>query len=164
MALLLLGCLLCVVSAITGIQAFEASSRTGTVITYWKGYWRWLALVYAAIFAVAFYSIYRRFPIAWKLAWVFLIGGAADFIFEAWVGLIHQPYGWVGAIGATIGAIAAVAYWGIWWQQHREYFSPGGPPAGWSPDLSPLRRFAVAMVALALAFMLAAVAMSVFRR
>src|SRR5438093_12186071 len=98
MALLLLGCAAGIISAVTGIQAVEADSRTGTVITHWHGYWRLLALGYAALFALAFYSIYRRFPIAWKLGWVFLVAGAAEFIFQAWVSLIHQPYGWVGAI------------------------------------------------------------------
>ncbi len=78
--------------------------------------------------------------------------------------LLPQPYGWVGVIGAAVGATLVVAYWGIWWQRHREYFSPGGPPAGWSPDLGPLRWFAVGMVAIALIFILAAVAMGIFHR
>jgi hypothetical protein len=164
MTLLLLGCVAGIISAVTGIQAVETDSRTGTVITYWHGYWRLLALGYAAIFAFAFYGIYRRFPIAWKLGWVFLVAGAAEFIFQAWLGLIHQPYGWVGAIAATLGGIAVLAYWGIWWQRHREYFTPEGPPAGWSPDLTPLRWFGVGMVALALVFILAAVAMGIFHR
>jgi len=162
MTLLILGSVVCVFSAITGIQSFYTDSRTGTVITYWHGYWRLLALAYAAIFAMAFYSIYRRLRIAWRLGWVFLVAGAADFIFEAWVGLIHQPYGWVGALAATLGGIAVAAYWGIWWQRHREYFTPEGPPSGWAPDLSPLRWFAMCMVALALAAIMAALALSFF--
>jgi hypothetical protein len=34
-------------------------------------------------------------------------------IFEAWLGLIHQPYGWVGALGATVCVIAVTIYWGF---------------------------------------------------
>ena len=93
MALLLLGCIAGILSAITGVQSFYTDSRTGTVITYWQGSLRWLALVYAAIFAVAFYGIYRRLPIAWKLGWVFLALSVVQFIVEAWLQLIHQPYG-----------------------------------------------------------------------
>jgi hypothetical protein len=162
MTLLILGVVFCVFSAITGIQSFYTDSSTGTVITYWHGYWRLLAFGYAAMFAMAFYGIYRRLPIAWKLGWVFLVGGAADFIFEAWVGLIHQPYGWVGVLAATLGGIAVVAYWGIWWQRHREYFTPEGPPPDWAPDLSPLRRFAIGMVVLALIVIVVALALSFF--
>jgi hypothetical protein len=124
MALLLLGCIACIASAITGVQAFQADSRTGTVISYWQGSWRWLALLYAAIFAVAFYSVYRRFPLAWKLGWVFLIAGAADFIIQAWLGLIDQPYGWVGGIAATLGGIGVAIYWGFWWRKQKPYFVP----------------------------------------
>jgi hypothetical protein len=87
MTLLILGSVFCVFSAISGIQSFYTDSRTSTVITYWDGYWRLLALAYAAIFAIAFYGIYRRLAIAWKLGWVFLVAGVADFIFEAWGGV-----------------------------------------------------------------------------
>ena len=86
------------------------------------------------------------------------------FVVEAAIMLLPQPYGWVGVIGVAVGATLVVAYWGIWWQRHREYFSPDGPPAGWSPDLGPLRWFAVGMVAIALIFILAAVAMGIFHR
>ena len=136
MALLILGCVACLVSAVTGIQALEAGSRIGTVISYQHGYGRLYAVAAAVFFAVAFYGVYRRFPIVWKLGWIFLVAGTADFIVEAWLGLIHRPYGWVGALAATLGGLAMLAYWGIWWQRHREYFAPEGPPPGWAPDLS----------------------------
>jgi len=124
MALLLLGCVVCIFSAITGVQAFEASSRTGTLITYWQGSWRWLAVVYGAIFAVAFYGIYRRFPIAWKLGWVLLIASAVDFIVESWLALIHEPDGWFFAVVATLLVIGVALYWGVWWRKQKHYFTP----------------------------------------
>jgi hypothetical protein len=124
MALLLFSCVACILSAVTGIQAFDANSRTGTVVYYWHSYWRLLALVYAAISALAFYVVYRRYSIAWKLGWVFLIAGAAEFTLQAWLGLIHQPYGWVGAIAATLGGMGAAIYWGFWWRKQKDYFSP----------------------------------------
>jgi len=85
-----------------------------------------------------------------------------DFIFEAWLGLIHQPYGWVGALGATVCVIAVTIYWGIWWQRHRDYFTPNGP-SGWlvtGPDSFAM--FAIGMVALALIFILAALGVGLF--
>ena len=63
MALLLFSCVACILSAVTGIQAFDANSRTGTVVSYWHGYWRLLPLFYAAISALASYDIYRHYPV-----------------------------------------------------------------------------------------------------
>jgi hypothetical protein len=40
MALFLLSAVLCVASALTGIQSFDYDSHTGMTITYWRGYWR----------------------------------------------------------------------------------------------------------------------------
>lgn|ERR1700719_759328 len=122
MALLILSCVLCIVSAITGIQAFEADSRTGTVITYWHGYGRFYAIAGAFVSAVSFYGVYRRSPLAWKLGWLFLFAGAANFIAEAWLGLIHQSYGWIGAVAATLAAVGVTVYWGFWWRKQKPYF------------------------------------------
>ena len=124
MALLLFSCVACILSAVTGIHAFDANSRTGTVVSYWHGYWRLLPLFYAAISALAFYGIYRHYPVVWKLGWVFLIGGAVEFIVLAWLSLIHQPYGWVGAIAATLGGIGVTVYWGFWWRKQKSYVFP----------------------------------------
>jgi hypothetical protein len=124
MSLLLLGCVLSIVSAITGIQAFEADSHTGTVVTYWPGSWRWLALIYAAICGVAFYGIYRRYPIVWKIGFALLCFSAADFIFEAWWMLLPQPQGWVGAVAVTLFLPLVALYWGRWWWRQKPYFFP----------------------------------------
>jgi hypothetical protein len=163
MTLLILFCVFCIISAVTGIQTFETDSRAGTVISYYHGYGRLYALAAAAFFALAFYGVYRRSPITWKLGWLFLLAGAADLIFEAWLGLIHQPYGWMGALAAAAGVIGVTIYWGIWWQRHRDYFARDVLPAGWSPDLTPLRWFGIGMVAIALIFIFAALAMGIFR-
>ena len=68
--LLLCGAVFSMISAISGIQSVNVNPRTGTVITYWHGYGRLLALGYAALMAFAFYGIYQRYPIAWKLGFV----------------------------------------------------------------------------------------------
>jgi hypothetical protein len=102
MTLLLLGVVFSVLSAITGIQSVYSDSRSGTVITYWHGYGRLLALGYAAVLALAFYGIYQRYPFMWKLGFVVWYLSAADCIFEAWRTLLPQPYGWVGATAATV--------------------------------------------------------------
>lgn len=106
---------------------FTGVSHNGTVvqyITYWHDYWRALPLVYAAFFAAAFYGVYRRLPIAWKLGWLYIILGAAHFIFFAWVGLIHQPKGEIGALAATVGGIIVAVYWGARWYKQKSYFIP----------------------------------------
>ena len=122
MTLLLFGAVFGVVSAITGIQSVHGDSRTGTVITYWHGYGRLLALGYAAVLALAFYGIYRRYPIVWKLGFVLWYLSAADFIFEAWRMLLPQPYGWVGATAATVFVPLVALYWASWWRKQRPYF------------------------------------------
>jgi len=73
MALFLLSAVLCVASAITGIQWFDCDSRTGMAIT---GDWRMLALVYAATSVLTFCVIYRRYPIIWKVGF----GGSFPYI------------------------------------------------------------------------------------
>ena len=130
MMVLALLCLLCIVSAITGIQAFELSaiqsgSRTGSVVTYWEGAWRWFALVYAAFFAVAFYGIYRRFPLAWKVGWVVLVASTAGFIVQVWLTEVQPPdAAYAGRILATLAGIAVGIYWGFWWYNQKRYFIP----------------------------------------
>src|SRR5438876_435352 len=127
MFFLIVGCLLGVASAITGVQSFYWSSRNGTIVsslTYWHGYWRLLALVYASVLAFMFYVVYRRLPVAWTLGWFFIIAGAAHFIFFAWVGLLPQPEGWIGAIAATAGGFGVAIYWGVRWYKQKNYFIP----------------------------------------
>jgi len=130
MMLLAVLCLLCIVSAITGIQAFELSaiqsgSRTSSVVTYWEGAWRWFALVYAAFFAVAFYGVYRRFPLAWKVGWVVLVASTAGFIVQVWLTEVQPPdAAYAGRILATLAGIAVGIYWGFWWYNQKRYFIP----------------------------------------
>jgi hypothetical protein len=42
-----------------------------------------------------------------------LFAGAADFVFRVWLGLIPQPYGWVAAVVATLGAIGVTGVLGL---------------------------------------------------
>jgi hypothetical protein len=121
LGLLLTGVVFSLASAITGIQSIHTDPR-GTIITYWHGYGRLLALAYAAVFAVAFYGVYRRYLIVWKLGFVALYLGAADFIFEAWRLLLPQPYGWVGATAVTVAAPFGALYWASWWRRQKHWF------------------------------------------
>ena len=115
-----------VVSAIRGIQSFSIDSRAGTRIWYWHGYERLYAVALAVFFAAAFYTIYWRCPIAWKLGWAFIYLSAAEFAFEAWRSLGAQPYGWVGASVPTGAAVAIALYWGGWWRSQKSYFLADG--------------------------------------
>jgi len=91
----------------------------------WQGPWRSLALVYAAIFAVAFYGIYRRYPLVWKLGFVLWYLSAAQFIFQAWWMLWPQPYGWVGATAVTLFTPFVALYWANWWRRQKSWFFAG---------------------------------------
>jgi hypothetical protein len=127
MVLLVIGCLLGIASTITGVQSFYWSSHNGAVVssvTYWHGYWRLLALVYAAMCAFMFYAVFRRWPLAWTLGWFFIIAAAAHFVAFAWIGLLPQPKGWLGAIAATAGGIGVAIYWGVRWYKQKSYFIP----------------------------------------
>jgi hypothetical protein len=122
MALFLLSVVSCVASALTGIQSFDYDSHTGMTITYWRGYWRVLALVYAATSALAFYCIYRRYPIVWRIGFVVLIFSAAFFVFQAWGQAWPLPSGWVGATAATVFIPFVALYWVNHWRKQKEWF------------------------------------------
>ena len=123
MTLLLLGAVFSIVSAITGIQSVHGDSRTGTVITYYSHpYERLLAVAFAALSALAFYGVYRRYPVVWRLGFIALYLSAADFVFHVWWSLWSQPYGWVGATLATVFAPLILLYWLSWWRRQRAYF------------------------------------------
>lgn len=93
---------------------------------YWHGYGRLLAVAYAAAFAVAFYGMYRRYPIVWKLGFVVCYLGVAQFIFQAWWVLWPQRYGWVGATALTVCAPFAALYWAGWWRKQKGWFFGDG--------------------------------------
>lgn len=124
MAILILVCVLCALSAITGIQSFHFGSRTDTVVTYHHGYSRFYALALAAANAIAFYGVYRRTPVAWKIGWVVLVLAPVSFIIRALPSAIHQQYGKFGAtIGVVLGAIFVAVYWAFWWNRQKSYFT-----------------------------------------
>jgi hypothetical protein len=121
LGLLVTGVVFSLASAISGIQSIY-TDQTGTVITYWHGHGRLIALAYAAALALAFCGIYRQYPICWKLGFVVLWLGAADFIFQAWRLLLPQPYGWVGATAVTIVTPFVALYWANWWRRQKGWF------------------------------------------
>jgi hypothetical protein len=88
----------------------------------------------------------------WWLGWLVILLIALAGIAEATVTLLPQPYGWAGLIGVVVAAALFVTYWGIWWQRHREYFSPEGVSPSWRPGLTPLRWFGIGMFVLGAIF------------
>jgi hypothetical protein len=92
------------------------------VITYWHGYGRVVALAYAAIFALAFHGLYRRYPVVWKLGFVVLYLSAGYFIFQAWRLLLPQPYGWVGAAAVTVTTPFIALLWANCWRRQKNWF------------------------------------------
>jgi len=121
LGLLLTGVVFGLASAISGIESIHTDPQ-GTIITYWHGYGRLLALAYAAAFAITFYGVYGRYPLVWKLGFVFWYLGAAQFIFQAWWMLWPQPYGWVGATAVTVFTPFVTLYWVSWWRRQKGWF------------------------------------------
>jgi hypothetical protein len=107
------------------------------------------------------WGIHRRARFAWPLGWALIVFGGIFSVVQVATTLAPQPYRWVGILGAAVGVILVVAYWGTWWQRHREYFTPEGASPTWRPDLSPLRWFGIVMFVLALIFIFAALLASV---
>jgi len=121
MALLIFAVVLSVVSAITGIQSFRAD-QSGTVIWYWHGYGRFYALPYAVAFGVAFYGVYRRHPITWRLGWVVLFLSCAQGVFTVWSSTRSQPDAGVIFVLSAFAGLAVALFWGNWWRRQRLYF------------------------------------------
>ena len=121
LGLLLTGVVFALASAISGIESVH-TDQSGTVITYWHGYGRLLALAYAAVFGLAFDGPYRRYRIVWKLGFIMCWVGAADFVFRAWQLLLPQPYGWIGATAVTVVTPFAALYWANWWRRQKGWF------------------------------------------
>jgi hypothetical protein len=126
MALFLIVAVLFFAEAITGIQSVHTSSTSETIVTYARWHERLLALALAALHALAFYGIYRRYVLAWRLGFIAWYFSGALFIFQVWWSLWSQPYGWVGAAVATVFAPFVVLYWASWWRRQRPYFSAHG--------------------------------------
>lgn len=122
LGLLLTGVVFALASSISGIQSIH-TGQSGTVITYWHAYGRLLALAYAAVFGLAFYGIYRRYRIVWKIGFIVCWLGAAIFVFRAWQLLLSQPYGWIAAAAVTVVAPFAALYWANWWRRQKGWFT-----------------------------------------
>ena len=162
---LIAGCIAGLVSAITGVDAFSFDTVSGSQISHYSTVWgRGWGVAMAFLCALGAWGIHRRAAIVWPLGWAALIVGSVWFVVQVAIMLLPQPSGWVGLMGVVVGVIIGVGYWGVWWQRHREYFSPGGTPADWRPDLAPLRWFGIGLVALAAIFLLAALLASMLHK
>jgi hypothetical protein len=126
MVLLLFAAVLFLAEAVSGIQSVHTSSTSGTVVAYARWYERLLAFALATLHALAFYGIYRRRMLTWRLGFIAWYLAGALFVFQAWWSLWPQPYGWVGAAVATVFAPFIVLYWASWWRRQRPYFSVHG--------------------------------------
>src|ERR1700730_5797284 len=120
-------CLMCVASAITGVQAVHLSthnSSSDASITMHSGYGRVWSLVSALIYAGAFYGIQKRAPIGWKLGWCALIVSFLQFSIGAlsFSLKLPQPARWILSTAILVTGAGVTAYWGIWWKRQKSYF------------------------------------------
>jgi hypothetical protein len=88
-AICVLFCLLCILSAVTGIQSIIVADRVA--ITRHSDLGRLYAILTAALCAAAVYGIHRRAPIVWKLGWVVLAASFLSFVVMATPDALRQP-------------------------------------------------------------------------
>jgi hypothetical protein len=121
-AICALFCLLCIVSAVTGIQSVVATDRV--VITRYGENGRLWAVATAMFFAAAIYGIQRRAILAWKLGWVVLATMFLRCATLALRGLLQPQHNWIDSCFLGIGGIVVTVVWGLWWNRQRGYFEP----------------------------------------
>jgi hypothetical protein len=120
-------CLMCVASAISGVQAVHVSthnSASNASITMQRDYGRIWSLVCALIYAGAFYGIQKRAPIMWKLGWCALVSSFLQFTIGAlsFSLKLPQPDKWIASTAILLGGVGVTTYWGFWWKRQKNYF------------------------------------------
>jgi hypothetical protein len=122
----LLFCMLSIVSVIQGIRVIHSpavgadSMNHGILGTI-------LSVVDAVFWAVAFYGIHKKAPIAWKLGWVVIVVGLVQFLILALSSAMRLPKTadpWVASLAIIAGGCAVALYWSFWWKQQKSYFLP----------------------------------------
>jgi hypothetical protein len=95
------------------------------VITRHSGFGRLYSLLAAGVFAIAFYGIHRRFPIAWKIGWGVLIASFLDFLVSALSFSLRLPLPdrLIASSAIIVGGCAVAIYWGFWWNRQKSYFT-----------------------------------------
>jgi hypothetical protein len=123
---------LCIVSAVTGIQSAnvdinvtQGSTTSSTEATEHSTYGRLLCLLYAIAFAAFYYSVHKRLLIAWQLGWIVVIGAWLGFTIDSlsYSLKLLPPDIWIASIAIVIGGCAGLAYWGVWWKRQKSYFN-----------------------------------------
>jgi hypothetical protein len=85
-----------------------------------------ISLISAAIWAGALYGTHKRAPLTWELGWVVF---AAEFLIVEWqllasiskIPKTDDP--WVAFAAVSIAFSLVTAYWGLWWNRQRSYFT-----------------------------------------
>lgn len=87
--------------------------------------------IWPVTFAGAFYGIYRRAPIAWRLGWIVLAMWSLAILISgistAW--RLAPPGCWIVSVAILIGCLAFALLWGRWWERQKSYFIPSNGPA-----------------------------------
>lgn len=115
-------CVLCIASAVTGIQSVVVTDHV--FITRSSDLGRLYSILAAAFFAAVCYGVWKRAYIVWVLGWLVMAVAVFSFLFSQVLSILKQPSPIRWAIFCfVIGGIALVAaYWGMWWKRQRQYF------------------------------------------
>ena len=76
----------------------------------------------AVAFGVAFYGVYRRHPITWRLGWVVFCLSCAQGVLTVWSSTRSQPDAGVIFVLSAFAGLAVALFWGNWWRRQRLYF------------------------------------------
>jgi hypothetical protein len=125
--LCLLGTLLLIAAALTGIQSVSTGS-SGTTITKFNGFGRIWCLAGASVLAAFAYGIHIRARMTWKAGFILLALGYINSVAGVVTAIYHAPQAkdvpstllFVGLV-VLLGAAVAF-YWGLWWNRQRSYF------------------------------------------
>jgi hypothetical protein len=125
---LILLCIACLLSAITGVQSIKNTTETGgtTVVTWHTGYGRLNALAGAIVFGAGAVCLRKRTPLAWWLGWVIGAVSGADFLYFVVTSSLRQPGSDVvfSVLLPIFGVSIVALYWGIWWYRQKDTFFP----------------------------------------
>jgi hypothetical protein len=125
--LCILGSLVLIAAALTGIQSVSIRP-SGTTIIRFGNFGRIFAFAEAFVFAAFAYGIHIRVRITWKVGFVLLALGYINLVVGAVAATYHAalvidiPSFWLPTcLIVVIGAAVGVC-WGLWWKRQRSYF------------------------------------------
>lgn len=87
-----------------------------------------LSIVSTAFWTVAFYGVYKRSVLAWKLGWVAIGAFFVEFVAVGLVSTARLPRvdsPTIASAAVIVLAMLAALFAGLWWNRQKGYFDTG---------------------------------------